>query len=110
MQVVPEKDERFTSKVYDNFPNDSWSKETIRLYNELQKQADESNGLWVVPEFTAYTGEYSSFNTSVDTNGKRLFEFYRIVNKTDKLFKGVCQFGPWTMGPKGYVQKNLRPS
>ncbi|KAK3733270.1 hypothetical protein QZH41_011106, partial [Actinostola sp. cb2023] len=85
-------------------PNESWSKETLALYNKLNKEVEQSKGTWMkhVAKTVRDQSGNRTFTRCLDENGK-LFEYCLFYSMSEEQLKGVCQFGSYTKGPDRLV-------
>ncbi|EDO39564.1 predicted protein [Nematostella vectensis] len=83
-------------------PNEAWSKTSMELFNQLKREAENSNGKWVKLKLKPRQGDTRLFTRGVTEHGK-MFEYAIFVNKSEEKLHGVVQCGPYTEGPAGHV-------
>ena len=83
------------------WPNETWSRESVELFNELNKLTEEGKG-WtkVQTELLPLSDGSRYFLRAVEEKGA-FFEYASFFNPSLRCIKQVVQFGLYTRGPVG---------
>ena len=80
-------------------PNDKWSKESVELFNKLNRLGDD----WKIHYRSIFEGPGGSrrFQSAVKDEPWKLFQYAFFHNSRLQCIKAVVQFGIYTTGPTG---------
>ena len=95
-----QQDDTFQGHEDPALPNETWTAESIALFDKLVQETRESPDDWRRMPSPPAEGEVRLFLRNVPEHGK-VFEYAMFLNKKGRQLKGVVQFGPYTQGPPG---------
>ncbi|XP_070543562.1 acyl-coenzyme A thioesterase THEM4-like isoform X1 [Ptychodera flava] len=84
-------------------PNEGWTEESKQLFDELLKLTESKE--WLKHKSFAKGSRSKALFSRTPSVGRpgQILEYAFFINSTQKLLKGVIQFGPQTEGPPGHA-------